>query len=465
MSPAAVYEIEHLWRPGGWHAPGFLEVDSQGRIASAGAHRPGASVPTRRIAGFGVPGVANLHSHAFQRALAGRAERSGEDTFWTWRARMYEFVARLEPGHCRAIAAMAYMEMLEHGFTAVGEFHYLHHDPLGRPYANQAEMSEQCIAAATDAGIALTLLPTFYAHGGFGAAPEDAQRRFVYADPERFLSLVATLCAMQAEHVDLHVGVALHSLRAVSPPELAAIEAAVRDLDAAMPIHIHVAEQPAEVEASVAALGARPVAWLLANAEVDARWTLVHGTHADAAERRAMAGSGAVVCLCPATEAALGDGLFPLDAYEREGGRWGIGTDAHYTASIAEELRILEFGQRLAHGRRAAKAAADSGVASHTGRRLYDSALGAGASSLAQPMGGFEPGTRADLVVLDAGGPVLIGHGPSTVFDAWVLSGTTNPVAGVMVGGRWRVEGGRHSRKEEIMAAYARALAELFVEN
>ena len=326
MSLAAVYEIEHLWREGGWHAPGFLEVDAEGRIASVGTELLVAAVPLRRIAGFGIPGAANLHSHAFQRALAGRAERSAEDTFWTWRARMYDFVARIEPRHCRAIAAMAYMEMLEHGFTAVGEFHYLHHDPRGRAYANEAEMAEQCVAAAMDSGIALTLLPTYYAHGGFGAAPEAAQRRFVYADPERFLVLVAKLRSLEARHLDLRVGVALHSLRAVAPAELAVIEAGVRAFDSAMPLHIHIAEQPAEVEAGVAALGARPIAWLLANAEIDAHWTLVHGTHCDAAERRAMARSGAVVCLCPATEAALGDGIFPFVDYVREGGRWGIGT-------------------------------------------------------------------------------------------------------------------------------------------
>ena len=228
-----------------------------------------------------------------------------------------------------------------------------------------------------------------------------------------------------------------------------------------MPIHIHIAEQPAEVEACVAALGARPIEWLLANAEVDAGWTLVHGTHSEAAERRAVA-SSAVVCLCPATEAALGDGVFAFEDYVREGGRWGIGTDAHYTASVAEELRILEFGHRLTQGRRGAADPTGAETAVHAGRRLYDLALGAAVSSLAQPMGGFEPGARADLVVLDAGGPVLLGHGPSTAFDAWVLSGTTNPVAGVMVGGRWHVEDGRHSRRDGIMAAYARTLGELF---
>ncbi len=450
MNLAAVYEIEHLWHHGGWYAPGFLEVDAEGRIATLRADRPATSAPPRRIAGFGIPGAANLHSHAFQRALAGRAERSAEDTFWSWRARMYDFVNRLEPRHCRAIAAMAYMEMLEHGFTAVGEFHYLHHDVRGGAYANEAEMSEQCIAAATDAGIAMTLLPTYYAHGGFGIPPEAAQARFIYADPERFLGLVARLRAMTTDHAGLRVGVALHSLRAVAPAELAAIEAGVRAIDPGMPIHIHIAEQPAEVEACVAALGARPIEWLLTNAEVDARWTLVHGTHCEADELRAVASSGAVVCLCPATEAALGDGVFPFEDYVGNGGRWGIGTDAHYTASIAEELRILEFGQRLTRGRRGAA------------RRLYDLALGAASSSLAQPMGGFEPGARADLVVLDANGPVLLGHGPSTAFDAWVLSGTTNPVAHVMVGGRWRIEDGRHLGKDAIMAAYARALTELF---
>ena len=461
MSRAAVYEIEHLWRVGGWHSPGFLEVDAEGRIVAAGAKPPAGSAAPRRIAGFGVPGAANLHSHAFQRAIAGRAERSAEDTFWSWRARMYEFVDRLEPPHCRAIAAMAYMEMLEHGFTAVGEFHYLHHDAHGRAYANEAEMSEQCVAAAADVGIALTLLPTYYAHGGFGAPPEGAQRRFVHADPDRFLALVARLRALETDSTDLRIGVALHRLRAVAPAELAVVVAGARELDPAMLIHLHIAEQPAEVEACVAALGARPIAWLLANAEVDDRWTLVHGTHCDAAERRAMAASGAVVCLCPATEAALGDGVFPFESYVREGGRWGIGTDAHYTASIAEELRILEFGQRLVQGRRGAPDAAADGTASRA-RRLYDLAFGAAATSLAQPMGGFEPGARADIVVLDPCGPVLLGHGPSSVFDAWVLSGTTNSVAGAMVGGRWRVEGGRHSERDAIMSTYARTVAQLF---
>ena len=351
MGRAAVYEIEHLWREGGWYAPGFLEVDAAGRIVAAGGGPLTGSAPPRRIAGFGVPGAANLHSHAFQRVLAGRAERSAEDTFLSWRTRMYELVDRLEPPHCRAIAAMAYMEMLEHGFTAVGEFHYLHHDARGRPYANEAEMSEQCIAAAAaDVGIALSLLPTYYAHGGFDTAPEAAQRRFVYADPERFLALVSRLRALEVEHCDLRVGVALHSLRAVAPAELAVIEAGVRDLDPAMPIHLHIAEQPAEVEACIAALGARPIAWLMANAKVSTHWTLVHGTHCDAAERRAMAASGAVVCLCPATEAALGDGVFPFEDYVAEGARWGIGTDAHYTASIAEELRILEAAYALSSG-------------------------------------------------------------------------------------------------------------------
>ena len=462
MNRAAIYEVEHLWREGGWYAPGFLEVDGEGRIAAAGPESPDATMAPVRIAGFGIPGAANLHSHAFQRALAGRAERGVEDTFWTWRARMYEFVERLEPRHLRAIATMAYMEMLEHGFTAVGEFHYLHHDPAGRDYANSAEMSEQCIAAAADAGIALTLLPIFYAHGGFGAPPEAAQRRFVHADPERFLALVASLRAAEAAYRDLRLGVALHSLRAVAPAELAIIAAGARELDPAMPIHIHIAEQPAEVEACTVALGARPIEWLLANAEVDARWTLVHGIQSDAAERGAMAASGAVVCLCPATEAALGDGVFAFEDYIRQGGRWGIGTDAHYTASVAEELRILEFGQRLTQGRRGPPQPTDAGTTAHAGRRLYDLALGAAASSLTQPMGGFEPGARADLVVLDANGPVLLGHGPSTGFDAWVLSGTTNPVTGVMVGGRWRVEDGRHLGREGIMAGYARALGELF---
>ena len=421
--------------------------------------------PWRRFGspGFGIPGAANLHSHAFQRALAGRAERGVEDTFWTWRARMYEFVERLEPRHLRAIATMAYMEMLEHGFTAVGEFHYLHHDPAGRDYANSAEMSEQCIAAAADAGIALTLLPIFYAHGGFGAPPEAAQRRFVHADPERSSSPWSRACGRRRPRTAIY-GWASRCIACERSPQRnsrSSRRAPGSSIRRCRSTSTSPSSRPRSRPAPSRLAPGRSK-WLLANAEVDARWTLVHGIQSDAAERGAMAASGAVVCLCPATEAALGDGVFAFEDYIRQGGRWGIGTDAHYTASVAEELRILEFGQRLTQGRRGPPQPTDAGTTAHAGRRLYDLALGAAASSLTQPMGGFEPGARADLVVLDANGPVLLGHGPSTGFDAWVLSGTTNPVTGVMVGGRWRVEDGRHLGREGIMAGYARALGELF---
>lgn len=467
---ASVYEIEHLHQPGGWLSPGYLEVGDDGMIVAVHQDPPteaGARAFTR-LAGYGVPGAANLHSHAFQRALAGWSEVATEagvdDTFWTWRKVMYDFVARLDPDHYQAIATLVYMEMLKHGFTAVGEFHYVHHDPDGEPYADPAEMSERLIAAADTAGIAVTVLPVMYAHAGVGKPPAPAQKRYVHADPDSFLELVTKVRTRLKSRAGDVAGVALHSLRAVSADEIAAVVAGVAEFGAGLPIHIHVAEQPAEVDECLAALGARPIEWLLANAEVDRRWTLVHATHCDERERRGMAESGAVVGLCPATEATLGDGIFPLVAYQGEEGRWGVGTDSHYTTSVAEELRVLEYGQRLSHGRRNVLALAGDETTAHSGRRLYDLALAGGSQSLAQPMGALAPGRRADLVMLDADSPTLLAHTPKTALDAWILSGTSNPVRDVMVGGRWVVRDGRHAREGAVVATYKRAMADLMAD-
>ena len=292
-----------------------------------------------------VPGIANLHSHAFQRAMAGLAERqtNPEDSFWTWRETMYRFAARFDPDTLHAVAAQLYVEMLEAGYTSVCEFHYLHHAPDGRPYADPTAMSRALIAAAQAAGIRLTLLPVLYMSGGFDGRPlGERQRRFGH-DLDGFLGL---LDALRVDASDtLRIGCALHSLRAVPADAMRDVLAA---LPAASPIHIHIAEQLGEVQDCIALRGARPVEWLLANAAVDRHWTLVHATHLTGAEVQGIAGSGATVAICPTTEANLGDGLFPLRPYLDAGGRWGVGSDSQISVSPIEELRWLEYGQRLA---------------------------------------------------------------------------------------------------------------------
>ena len=459
-----IYEVEHLHQPDGWLTPGYLHVGDDGLIEAV-ASGPPANQSTTHLAGFGIPGLANLHSHAFQRAMAGRTEyvskAGGGDTFWTWRAFMYDFVQRLTPEQYEAIGAFVYLEMIKSGMTAVGEFHYVHHAPDGSRYTNHAEMSDRLIVAAEHAGIAITMLPVLYAHAGIGLPPRDEQRRFVHTDVDDFLALVDHLRRGNANHANVRLGIAIHSLRAVAPDELAVAVEATLAADPAARLHIHVSEQPREVEEIRAGLGARPVEWMLHNTDLNEHWTLVHSTHVNTDECRGLAESGAVAGLCPMTEATLGDGIFPLVDYHRQGGRWGIGTDSHYSTSTADELRVLECGQRLAAGKRNLIASPDTQVTCHSGRRLLDLALAGGRQSLGYETGVLAAGMRADLVMLDADDPALIGHGPATVLDAWILSGHSNPVRDVMIAGRWIVQGGRHHQEDTITAAYKAAMHEL----
>ena len=452
-----IYEVEHLHQPDGWLTPGYLHVGDDGLIEAV-ASGPPANQSTTHLAGFGIPGLANLHSHAFQRAMAGRTEyvskAGGDDTFWTWRAFMYDFVQRLTPEQYEAIGAFVYLEMIKSGMTAVGEFHYVHHAPDGSRYTNHTEMADRLIVAAKRVGIAITMLPVLYAHAGIGQPPRDEQRRFVHTDVDDFLALVDHLRMGNANHANVRLGIAIHSLRAVAPDELAVAVETTLAADPAARLHIHVSEQPREVEEIRAGLGARPVEWMLHNTDLNEHWTLVHSTHVNADECRGLAESGAVAGLCPMTEATLGDGIFPLVDYHRQGGRWGIGTDSHYSTSTADELRVLECGQRLAAGKRNLIASPDSQVTRHSGRRLLDLALAGGRQSLGYETGLLAAGMRADLVMLDADDPALIGNGPATVLDAWILSGHSNPVRDVMIAGRWIVQGGRHHLEDAITAAY-----------
>ncbi|OLP61662.1 formimidoylglutamate deiminase [Xaviernesmea oryzae] len=398
-----------------------------------------------------VPAMPNLHSHAFQRAMAGLAEERGpgDDSFWSWRTVMYRFALSMTPEHVEAVAAQLYMEMLEAGFGRVGEFHYLHHDRDGRPYENPAELSERIAAASQSAGIGLTLLPVFYAHSGFaGAAPIEGQRRFIHGI-DAFADLLERCRAMGVTLPGFRLGLAPHSLRAVTPDELAAL----LPLAGEGPVHIHVAEQVKEVEDCVAWSGARPVEWLLEHAPVDSNWCLIHATHMTNAEVQAMAAAGAIAGLCPITEANLGDGTFAAPAFLQAGGRFGIGSDSNVLIALDQELRQLEYSQRLAH--RARNVIAKSGCS--TGGRLFSAALDGGGRALAAPVG-LSAGMAADLVSLDLSG--IPGAAGDRILDHWIFAGTV-AVDSVWTGGVRQVEKGRHRHREAINSRFKAAMADL----
>jgi formimidoylglutamate deiminase len=450
----------HALLPEGWARDVGIEVDDGGFIVAVAAGADAADA--ERIDGWLVPGMPNLHSHAFQRAMAGLAEvrTHPEDSFWTWRELMYRFAARITPEQLHDVAAWLYVEMLKAGFTSVAEFHYLHHDAAGRAFDDAAEMSHRIVDAARSAGIALTHLPVLYQYAGFGAKPaRPGQERFLLS-PERHVRLVEALQRSYGDAADVRVGAAFHSLRAVDPAAIVPSTAALRALDATLPIHIHVAEQRREVEECIAWSGQRPVQWLLEHVHPDAHWCLVHATHLDAREIAGIATSGAVAGLCPTTEANLGDGLFPADAYlgGPQPGRFGIGTDSHVQVSVASELRLLEYGQRLSLGRRAVLA---SHAHASPGARIFTDATSGGARALGIEAGRIAPGTRADLVVLDADHPALSPMSPEHVLDAWIFAGDSSCVRDVMVGGAWRIRDRRHAHEEELARRYRAARAAL----
>jgi formimidoylglutamate deiminase len=452
-------EVEHLHQPGGWASPGCLEIDDDGVVVAVHVAPPRGRTPDERIGGYGIPGVPNLHSHGFQRALAGRAEvrdPGEEDNLWTWRREMYRFVGRLDPEALQDITALAYLELVRAGFTQVGEFHYVHRDPDGRRYQDLARTSWSVVEAAREVGIGLTLLPVLYRHAGIGRPLAPEQMRFEL-EPGEVLEVARR--ARDLGDPLVTAGVAAHSLRAVSIDEIRALQDGWPATPNG-PIHIHAAERPEEVAECLEGLGARPVRALVDRVGLDGRWCVVHATHVDTAEVAALAASRVVVALCPMTEATVADGLFPLLEYERVVGRWGIGTDSHYTTDPALELRCLELGQRLRHGRRS-PLPARTDAELHPGRLLLDRALAAGPDALGVPIGDLTPGRRADLVVLNPEDPILAGHGPTTALDAWVLSGAATPVRDVMVAGRWVVRDGRHPAQESIEARYRATILRL----
>ncbi|MBA2676274.1 formimidoylglutamate deiminase [Ramlibacter sp.] len=423
---------ERAWVQGRWASGVRMAVGDDGlwrEIAIDTPPLPGA----RRLQGAVLPGLVNAHSHAFQRAMAGLTERGGaaQDDFWQWRDRMYSAALRIAPQQLEAIAAFLYAELLRAGYTQVCEFHYLHNDVDGRPYADALEMSRALLRAAARTGIGLTLLPTLYMRSGFGAPGlRDDQRRFA-STPDGVLR-IAEAVMREGAPGRVRAGVALHSLRAV--PEGALREVAAAATQARLPVHIHIAEQVQEVDDCLAHHGSRPIEWLLAHAQPDARWNLVHATHTLPAELAGLKAAGASIVICPSTEANLGDGVFELPGWLVQGGRWSIGSDSHVTRSWQEELRLLEYSQRFA--RRARNVAARAAGQEASAAVLFEGALQGGTAAAGLPLAGLAVGQRADFMVLDGQAPALAGVPMDHLLDALVFSSPETPPATVFVAGR-----------------------------
>jgi formimidoylglutamate deiminase len=443
----------HALLPDGWARDVHFAWDGAGTLTHVCANA--AAVAGMPVAEYVLPGMVNLHSHAFQRALGGLAERAGPgpDSFWTWRDLMYRFAATITPEQLEAIAAQLFVECLRHGYTALCEFHYIQRDPSGGAYARPAEMAERVVAAAGQAGIGLTLLPVLYSHAGFGAQPLSPRQQRFRTGVDDVLEIVAALAPQRCGQ--LEVGAAPHSLRAAGIDQVRAL---VRGLPAGRPLHIHVAEQQGEVDQCLAWCGQRPVDYLLDNIDIDARWCLVHATHLTASETARLAASGAVAGLCPTTEANLGDGLFPLTPYIAAGGAFGIGSDSHVSQSPVEELRWLEYGQRLAGQRRNVAA---TPAAPDVAAFLWQGALRGGALASGRPVGALAAGKRADLLVLDATHVNLDGADPADVLGRFLFAGSDNLVRDVLAGGQWVVRNGVHIAQSAIASRYILAVHQL----
>ncbi len=430
----------------GWQQDVVVVVDAGGFIESIDTGGNDGLL----VSGIAIPAIANVHSHAHQRLMVGLAERAGpgSDSFWTWRDVMYGFALKLSPEDLEAVAAQTYVEMVKSGFSCVGEFQYLHHQPDGSPYDEPAEMSLRCLSAAEQAGIGITMLPTLYNYSGFGGQVATAGQRRFTNDADSFLRIHQTLSAVTPVNSLRRLGISPHSLRAVTPELLAAVLGGIGS-DAR--IHIHIAEQVKEVEDCLAWSGKRPVEFLKSAFDVSSRWCAIHATHMTEAETDWLAQTGAIAGLCPTTEANLGDGIFPADRYMGHGGSIAIGSDSQITISPAEDLRMLEYSQRLRDRTRNALA---RGAGASTGRTLLDAALKGGAACLDQPMGAIAVGKRCDIAVLDNDCPAMLGRSADSAIDTWIFSAGNAAVKDVIVGGRHVVKDRRHFDEDRIQKRF-----------
>jgi formimidoylglutamate deiminase len=442
----------------GWASNVLIDIDHSGTIIRALPEQK-PKINSEILYGALIPGITNLHSHAHQRAMAGLAEKSSRaqnsnDSFWTWRKVMYHYLEQIEPDDIYAIANQLYIEMLKFGYTGVGEFQYLHHDVSGKPYQDRAEITKQCLYAAQNTGIAITALPVLYNFGGFGSQATSAGQKRFLNDADGFIKIVDSLAAQITGSDNVSLGIAPHSLRAINRELLQQVLSGCQ-YDA---IHIHVAEQLKEVEDCLAWSKQKPVEWLFNHFDVDHSWCLIHATHMTSEETLKLAHSGAVVGLCPTTEANLGDGFFDVEHYFSARGRWGIGSDSHISISPVEELRWLEYGQRLLSNQRNV---INSEFLSSTGAFLYLNALDGGAQATARATGKIKAGYRADFIVLDTDHPRLCGRQENDLIDSWIFSGNENPVKDVFVGGVKVITDGVHPKQETIIKQFNSTIARL----
>ncbi len=447
---------EKILLESGWATDKTLTIEEGIIVEIEAGFAPGA----KRINGIAIPGMVNCHSHAFQRAFAGFSEQGseGNDSFWTWRNIMYKFLEQITQEHAEVIANQLYIEMLKMGYTRVAEFHYLHHDIDGASYSPKATMAQAIFNAAKHAGIGLTLLPVLYRHSGFGPlAPNDGQKRFIHST-ESFNELVSDCFSLSKEYDNSNVGIAPHSLRAVDKTSLLSAVEHVKSLDKAAPVHIHIAEQQKEVDDCLAHYGERPVQWLANNIALDSSWCLIHATHVDAAERKQIIESGAVAGICPTTEANLGDGIFPTTEFILEEGHFAIGSDSHISVNPVEELRWLEYAQRLIKQQRAILATSKQ---PSNGRFLWQKAASGGAQSTNSNTGSLAIGKQADLLVINNDHMQLFAHSEQHLLDSLVFASQQNAVRDVMVNGHWVIQAGQHLHEEKVAAEFAQILRTL----
>ena len=439
-----------------WVTPAFVSINAEGKIVDISTKEGDVKID-EVINGYAIPGFQNAHSHAFQYAMSGLAEIHSDptldDDFWSWRNTMYNIALSVDPEHVEAIASMLYSEMLRHGYTSVAEFHYLHHDKDGKPYSNKSELGERLIAAASKTGMKITLVPMFYQKGGFGKIPDSNQRRFISSSVEEYGILLEASLKSTKHYAGANLGMGIHSLRAVEAND---IKEAIESLGINKPIHFHVSEQLKEIEDCLVHLKARPVEWLLNNLELNDTYHLVHATHVNDYEVKGMANSKANVVLCPSTEGNLGDGLFPLKSFQNAGGKWSIGTDSHIGLNPLEELRILDYGQRLITHKRNQFISKDLGNAGHYG---FDMSLKTGRLAMGNTTQKyFEVGSDFDAVVFKADLPLLSTCGLDKILPTLVYSGDVSWVKGTMTQGKWVVKDQRHIHNQKIVEDFAKTI-------
>ncbi len=452
------YRFKGLLQKEGWISPAYVRLDESGKVITI-QEKAEVDIKYTNINGYAIPGLQNAHSHAFQYAMVGLTERhlsSQQDDFWGWRKAMYQLALSVNPDDVEAIAAMLYMEMLRHGYTEVAEFHYVHHSISGEPYNNRAELGERLIAAAKKVGIKITLIPIFYQKGGFGKKAEAHQQRFISKDIADYLKLLSASGQAVKTYEDARLANGVHSLRAVEPTE---IKALLPLLDSEMPFHLHIAEQLKEVEESKVYLGKRPVEWLTENIELNENFHLVHATHLTSAEVEAIAKSKANVVLCPSTEGNLGDGIFALKHFQKVGGNWSIGTDSHIGLNPFEELRILDYGQRLISHQRNTFTDEQQG---DSGLYALDKFITNGRQAMGHSQKSyFEKGQAFDALIMDAKHPILAVCSPENIATTMVYAADVSMHLGTMVNGQWRILKGRHKEGQEVRRRFKKALKEL----